>query len=186
MQLGRDDSPDVLAVGLSGTDVVGHAYGNGGQEMCLQLLSLDRDLGDFFLTLDRSGLDYAVVLTADHGGLDLVARLRDRGVASAARADSALVAETMSKTVADRLGLKGTVLRGDTSGSTVVSMLPIVAGCSPRLWRHIERILRWPPCSLRRSSVGQPRPPAGRINGRCCSGSGRPSIYRAPATLPWF
>ena len=48
MQLGRGPSPDFISIGLSATDYVGHTYGTGGQEMCLQLLSLDRDLGDFF------------------------------------------------------------------------------------------------------------------------------------------
>ena len=42
--------------------------------MCLQLLALDRALGDFFATLDRAGIDYAVALTADHGGFDIVER----------------------------------------------------------------------------------------------------------------
>ena len=45
MQLGRGASPDVLAISLSGTDYVGHAYGTEGEEMCLQLLELDRDMG---------------------------------------------------------------------------------------------------------------------------------------------
>ena len=50
MKLGRGPSPDLLSVGLSATDYVGHHFGTEGQEMCLQLLSLDRDLGDFFRT----------------------------------------------------------------------------------------------------------------------------------------
>ena len=74
--LGRGASTDLLAVGLSATDYVGHTYGTGGQEMCLQLLELDRDLGDFFARLDGWGIDYAVALTADHGGLDIPERAR--------------------------------------------------------------------------------------------------------------
>ena len=65
--------------------------------MCLQLLSLDRDLGDFFQLLDAQGIDYAVVLTADHGGLDIPERLRAKGVAGAARADPALAAAEVGK-----------------------------------------------------------------------------------------
>jgi Uncharacterized proteins of the AP superfamily len=72
--LGRGPSTDLLAVGLAATDYVGHSYGTEGQEMCLQLLSLDRDLGDFFARLDSWGVDYAVALTADHGGLDIPER----------------------------------------------------------------------------------------------------------------
>ena len=49
-----------------------------GAEMCIQLLALDRVLGDFFQALDRERIDYAVVLTADHGGLDLPERAREQ------------------------------------------------------------------------------------------------------------
>ena len=38
-------------------------------------------LGDFFDDLDHRGLDYAVVLTADHGGNDIPERARLAGVA---------------------------------------------------------------------------------------------------------
>ena len=69
MKLGQGPAPDIISIGASATDYVGHTYGPGGVETCLQLLSLDRDLGDFFAVLDRSGVDYAVALTADHGGL---------------------------------------------------------------------------------------------------------------------
>jgi predicted AlkP superfamily pyrophosphatase or phosphodiesterase len=115
LQLGRDAAPDVLSIGLAATDYVGHGFGSGGQEMCLQLLSLDRDLGDFFRLLDGSGLDYAVVLTADHGGQDIPERVRLRGVA-AARVDPALAAVAMGKRIAAKLGLGGPVLSGDVAG----------------------------------------------------------------------
>ena len=75
-QLGRDGAPDVLAISLSATDYVGHRYGTEGLEMCLQLHALDHALGQFFAGLDRRGLDYVVVLTADHGGTDIPERLR--------------------------------------------------------------------------------------------------------------
>ena len=42
--------------------------------MCIQLLALDRALGDFFAKLDATGIDYVVVLTADHGGNDVPER----------------------------------------------------------------------------------------------------------------
>ena len=115
MRLGGGTSPDVLSIGLSATDYVGHSYGPGGQEMCLQLLSLDRDLGDFFGLLDRSGIDYAVALTADHGGEDIPERLRLKGVA-AARVDPALAATEVGKTIAAKLKLSGPVLIGGFFG----------------------------------------------------------------------
>ena len=116
LQLGRDSSPDLLSIGLSATDYVGHSYGIRGQEMCLQLLSLDRDLGDFFKLLDRSGLDYAVALTADHGFVDIPERLRQQNVPSAARVDPAIEASAVGKRIAAKLGLAGPVLIGDYFG----------------------------------------------------------------------
>lgn len=85
LKLGRGRTSDVLNVSLSATDYVGHAYGTQGAEMCLQLASLDRDLGDFFRALDATGVDYAVVLSADHGGVDLPERGDQQGSAQTRR-----------------------------------------------------------------------------------------------------
>ena len=116
LRLGAGPAPDLLAIGLSATDYVGHGLGPGGQEMCLQLLSLDRSLGDFFRVLDGSGVDYAVVLTADHGALDIPERLRAKGVVDAAWVDAGLDAAGIGKTVAAKLKLAGPVLLGDIAG----------------------------------------------------------------------
>ena len=108
--LGRRPSTDLLAVGLSATDYVGHTYGIGGQEMCLQLLELDRDLSDFFARLDGWGVDYAVALTADHGGLDIPERARLHGVSDAARIDTALTPKAIGDIVTKKTGLQGPIL----------------------------------------------------------------------------
>jgi predicted AlkP superfamily pyrophosphatase or phosphodiesterase len=88
--------------------------------MCLQLLELDRELGDFFAFLDSTGVDYALVLTADHGGLDIPERLRLHGVADAARVDPALGAAAMGKRIGQKLGLSGPVLIGEFSGDVYI------------------------------------------------------------------
>jgi len=113
LRLGRDAAPDVLSVGLSATDYVGHGFGSGGAEMCLQLLSLDRDLGSFLNVLDAEGIDYSVVLTADHGGMDIPERLRAKGVVNATRADPALGTAALGKAIAAKLKLSGPALLGD-------------------------------------------------------------------------
>src|SRR3954454_12922536 len=95
MQLGKRTDPDVLAISLSATDYVGHTYGTEGQEMCLQLLELDREIGDFLKVLDARGINYAVVLTADHGGKDIPERERFAGVPGAVRVDPGLNAGRM-------------------------------------------------------------------------------------------
>ncbi len=116
MKLGQGSAPDIISIGASATDYVGHTYGTDGAEMCSQLLSLDRDLGDFFAVLDRSGIDYAVALTADHGGTDLPERHREDGVPGAVRTDKDLNAKTIGTAIAARLGLKGQLLWGGNFG----------------------------------------------------------------------
>ena len=113
LQLGRGPATDLLIVGLSATDYVGHTYGTEGSEMCLQMLELDRSLGDFFARLDSTGVDYIVMLTADHGGVDAPERSREHGIADAARVDPALSPSNMGKALAARLRLQGPVLYGD-------------------------------------------------------------------------
>ena len=113
MRLGQGPATDLLIVGLSATDYIGHGFGTQGSEMCLQMLALDRSLGDFFARLDSAGIDYLAVLTADHGGHDIPERIREHGMPAASRVDAALAPGTMGKAIGARLGVKGPVLFGD-------------------------------------------------------------------------
>jgi predicted AlkP superfamily pyrophosphatase or phosphodiesterase len=69
MRLGRGDVTDLLAVSLSTTDAIGHAYGPDSREIHDQVLRLDRYLAWFLDRLfSRYGRDkLVIVLTADHG-----------------------------------------------------------------------------------------------------------------------
>ncbi|MFD1786373.1 alkaline phosphatase family protein [Sphingomonas floccifaciens] len=116
MKLGQGPATDIITVGASATDYVGHTYGTGGTEMCLNLASLDRDLGDFFAALDRTGVDYVVALTADHGGLDLPERHREDAVPSAQRLDPNFTPAKIGKQIAQKLGLQGQLLWGGSIG----------------------------------------------------------------------
>lgn len=66
--LGQDDVPDVLTIGFSQTDAIGHTYGPDSHELMDSCLRLDRTLAEFFQFLDRRvGLDRClIVMTADH------------------------------------------------------------------------------------------------------------------------
>ena len=69
LKLGKGNATDLLAVGLSTTDAIGHAFGPDSREVHDQVLRLDRYLAWF---LDRLFARYGrdkllVVLTADHG-----------------------------------------------------------------------------------------------------------------------
>ncbi|MEO0440926.1 MAG: alkaline phosphatase family protein [Pseudomonadota bacterium] len=103
MKLGQGEVTDVLSVGLAATDYIGHAFGTGGLEMCIQMAQLDRNIGLFFDHLDAAAIDYMVVLTADHGGHDLPERLRLQGIADAERIDPNLNAKFVGKQVKDIL-----------------------------------------------------------------------------------
>ncbi|UIJ44989.1 alkaline phosphatase family protein [Sphingomonas cannabina] len=116
MKLGRGSAPDIISIGASATDYVGHTYGTEGAEMCLQLASLDRDLGDFFAMLDATGVDYVVGLSADHGGHDLPERNREDAAPTAQRLDPALSTKAVNQIVATRLGLSGQLLWGGPAG----------------------------------------------------------------------
>jgi predicted AlkP superfamily pyrophosphatase or phosphodiesterase len=107
MQLGKRADADLLAISLSATDYVGHSFGTKGEEMCLQLTELDREIGDFLKVLDSRAINYTVALTADHGGKDVPERERLAGVADAQRVDPALNASNMGKALVAQLKLPG-------------------------------------------------------------------------------
>ena len=81
-RLGADDVPDLLGLGLSATDPIGHSWGPDSQEVLDAVLRADRLLADLLAHLDaRVGAGrYLVVLTSDHGVCPLpeVARARGR------------------------------------------------------------------------------------------------------------
>nr|WP_314445430.1 alkaline phosphatase family protein [uncultured Sphingomonas sp.] len=132
-KLGQGLTTDVISIGLSATDYIGHSYGWGGQEMCLQMLNLDRDLEGFLARLDQSKVDYALVLSSDHGGQDAVERLRAQGNARAVRGDPALAAGEVGKLLAPQVGVTGAVLRGDGLGGDVWLDRVIPARDRPRV-----------------------------------------------------
>jgi arylsulfatase A-like enzyme len=105
MQLGRGPAPDILSVSLSATDYIGHALGTEGEPMCVQMAELDRSLGVLIQKLDATGVDYEVVLSADHGGLDLPERLDEQALPQAMRVDPALAPASLGKAIAAELGI---------------------------------------------------------------------------------
>jgi predicted AlkP superfamily pyrophosphatase or phosphodiesterase len=104
LRLGRGPATDLLAVSLSATDYIGHRYGNGGAEMCVQMAALDRALGRFFTKLDGLKVPYTVVLTADHGGIDAAERAAEHNV-DARRIDDLDLVKRLSAQLKAELGL---------------------------------------------------------------------------------
>lgn len=77
--LGGGAATDLLTVSFSATDYIGHAYGNLGTEMRDQMHRLDQTLGRFLNFLTRRDPGVWVVLSADHGGMDVVEALQAEG-----------------------------------------------------------------------------------------------------------
>ena len=82
--LGGDAVPDVLAISLSATDVIGHAFGPDSHEIMDQILRLDQSLERLFDAIQsRVGLaNTIVVLSSDHSVMPLVESLQKQGVAA--------------------------------------------------------------------------------------------------------
>lgn len=98
------------------TDVVGHTYGTEGSEMCVQMQALDATLGNLFARLDKAKIDYAVALTADHGGHDTPERNRQNGIPEDHRVADDFTFEALNKQVAASIGVSGPVLLGSELG----------------------------------------------------------------------
>ncbi|MGB5351844.1 MAG: alkaline phosphatase family protein [Polyangiales bacterium] len=77
-QMGIDDVPDFLALGISGTDIVGHIWGPQSWEYADNLQRIDRALTRFVKLLEARG-PVAFVLTADHGVAELPERAKAEG-----------------------------------------------------------------------------------------------------------
>lgn len=67
--LGRDESPDVLCVGVSSTDYIGHVFGPDSWEVLDAYARADREIKDMIDHLDRrvGTNNYVLVVTSDHG-----------------------------------------------------------------------------------------------------------------------
>ena len=107
LRLGRRGT-DILAVSLSSTDAVGHAYGPDSREIHDQVLRLDRYLAWFLKrVVDRVGKDNViVVLTADHGVTSFPERTRAKTGAQAYRVSVDTIVTAVNRDL-DRLAGAG-------------------------------------------------------------------------------
>lgn len=108
--LGQGPATDLLALGLTATDYVGHDFGNGGPEMLDHLRRLDRNLGLFLDRLHARVPGLWVVLTADHGSADFPERLQAQGL-PAKRLMAGPWQQELNRELSRRLGLAGNLFR---------------------------------------------------------------------------
>jgi len=124
MKLGQGAGTDLIAVGASATDYVGHALGTQGSEMCIQMAQLDQTIGAFLAQLDEWGLDYEVMLTADHGAHDMTERQQQRAMPMEEHADASNAAKLVGAAIGRDLGIAGPVLIGPESDVYIADSVP--------------------------------------------------------------
>lgn len=124
--LGQDEVPDLLAISLSGHDLVNHSWSAESRFSHDHLLQLDRLLAAFFQHLDRTvGRDrYLLVLTADHGFTPLPEVSQARGEAGG-RFSSAQLLERLNQGLEQRHGVPQ--LARALSASGVLLNRPLLA-----------------------------------------------------------
>jgi len=124
MKLGRGPATDLIAVGASATDYVGHSLGTQGSEMCIQMAQLDESIGGFLAELDRTGIDYEVVLTADHGAHDMTERQQQRAMPMEQHVAPDTSATTIGAAIGRDLGIAGPVLLGPEGDVYLADSVP--------------------------------------------------------------
>lgn len=124
MKLGQGATTDLIAVGASATDYIGHGNGNQGSEMCIQMAELDRSIGGFLEVLDRTGVDYEVVLTADHGAHDLTERQQQRAMPGETRVSPDVSTKDVGAAIGRELKIAGPVLLGSEGDVYIADDVP--------------------------------------------------------------
>ena len=125
-RLGHGPATDVLALSLSANDYIGHRYGNGGPEMCVQQAMLDATLGGFLDDLRRLGVPVMVVLTADHGATDAAEREHEHDP-EASRLDGGAFVGKLNTYLMRQLNLPYEPIVGDDSQQLYINVGPDAA-----------------------------------------------------------
>lgn len=123
--LGGDNNPDLLFIGCSPGDKLGHDFGPLSQEMQDYYLRLDEYTGDFIKYLDQKiGKDnYVITLSSDHGVSTMPEELARRGY-DAARVHSSEIKKQYheaAEEVQKKYGLTKSIVRLTASNGIVLN-----------------------------------------------------------------
>ncbi len=104
-KLGQRGVTDVLAVSISGTDLVGHAYGPYSQEYQDMVARLDRGIARLLGELDKrfAASDVIIAFTADHGAVPVPEELQREKI-QAGRIKKAAIKSAVNKALSERFG----------------------------------------------------------------------------------
>jgi predicted AlkP superfamily pyrophosphatase or phosphodiesterase len=107
-KLGNGPTTDLLVVSISSTDILGHRVGPDSPQQRQLILSLDRQLGDFFTFLGRQlGLaNVWIALSADHGVFEIPVEAAKLRLPAISRNNGKLRTE-LNADLSTRLGTKG-------------------------------------------------------------------------------
>lgn len=121
-QMGQDDITDLLAVSVSSTDVIGHAYGTRGNENEGVYMELDKQLAHFFEILDsKVGKgNYLLFLTADHGAEHNHNVLKSHKIPAGGLQTKTFIKE-VNKTIGEQLGTSEQIISDEIAGSVYLN-----------------------------------------------------------------
>jgi predicted AlkP superfamily pyrophosphatase or phosphodiesterase len=140
--LGEGQTTDLLALGLSATNVIEHAYGNSGPELLDQMRRLDRRLGIFLDRVQAGGRTVAIAFSADHGGLDFVERLQDQGIPAKRLDTDAWMKDLQSRTRAELHLDKDLLIAGNDHFPNEIYFVPDVAQQLGDKKAWVERVVK--------------------------------------------
>lgn len=125
-KLGQGAATDVLNIGLSCTDYIGHAFGPDSLEAEDNLLRLDRTLADLFGYLDKLvGLERTlVVLSSDHGICENPESMVGMGL-PAGRHDTVKFVETVNTQLKKRFNVEVDLVIGFHNPSLYLDLTAI-------------------------------------------------------------
>jgi predicted AlkP superfamily pyrophosphatase or phosphodiesterase len=109
-KLGSSTVTDFLAVSISSTDYIGHAFGPNSIEVEDAYLRLDKDIADFLQYLDQTlgKGNYLTFLTADHGVAHIPAFLTEHKIPGGTFGDADFANEA-NKVIETQFGVKNAV-----------------------------------------------------------------------------
>lgn len=104
-QMGQGPTTDVLCIGVSTTDFLGHTFGPDSREVREMFAACDRILAEFIDTLDAQygRKSYLLVVTSDHGVAPVPEIIRRAAEAQNAQIDAGRIPERVLANVIDSI-----------------------------------------------------------------------------------
>ncbi len=98
-KLGADSHPDLLCVGISSTDALGHSFGPDSREVQEMYVACDSLVAVFLHHLDSTvgPSNYAVFITSDHGVAPIPEIIRNQGGGQGVAVDAGRIREAQLK-----------------------------------------------------------------------------------------